>query len=165
MTIAITIEVDVQYGDDLSAAQCAGIPTSQKIVTWVEAALTGLRTEAQLTVRIVSSEESAALNQLYRYKQGPTNVLSFAVDDADNLPVPVLGDIVICAPVVEREAHEQHKEAVAHWAHMVVHGTLHLLDYDHMDDTQSQEMESLEIQILARLGFSDPYHEKPSRIS
>ena len=164
MITAMTIEVDVQYGDDLPDAQCAGMPTAQQITTWVEAALAGLRAEAQLTVRIVSSEEGAALNQTYRHKQGPTNVLSFAVDDADDLPVPLLGDIVICAPVVEREAHEQNKEAVAHWAHMVVHGTLHLLGYDHMDDTQAQEMESLEIQVLARLGFPDPYCEEPSHI-
>ncbi len=164
MITAMTIEVDVQYGDDLSAAQCAGMPTVQQITTWVEATLTGLRAEAQLTVRIVSSEEGAALNQTYRHKQGPTNVLSFAVDDADDLPVPLLGDIVICAPVVEREAHEQNKEAVAHWAHMVVHGTLHLLGYDHMNDTQAQEMESLETQALAGLGFPDPYCEEPSRI-
>lgn len=160
----MTIEIDVQYGDDLSDAQCADIPTAAEIIAWAEAALLGLRQEAQLTVRIVSHEEGATLNQTYRHKQGPTNVLSFATESADDplIPVSLLGDIVICAPVIEREAHEQHKNTVAHWAHMVVHGTLHLSGYDHMDDAQAQEMEFLEIQVLARLGFADPYHEAPT---
>lgn len=161
MTIASTlishIEIDVQYGDDLSDTECAVLPSSRQITQWAEAALTGMRTEAQLTVRIVSSAEGAMLNQAYRHTPGPTNVLSFAMEDADALPVPLLGDIAVCAPVVEREAREQGKEAAAHWAHMVVHGTLHLLGYDHLDDVQAQEMESLETRILARLGFPNPY--------
>ena len=152
-----TIEIDVQYGDDLSGAECAGLPNALQITTWAEAALAGLRSEAQLTVRIVSNAEGEMLNQTYRHKPGPTNVLSFAIEDADELPVPLLGDIVVCAPVVEREAHEQGKEAAAHWAHMVVHGTLHLLGYDHLDDAQAQEMESLETRTLAGLGFPNPY--------
>ena len=152
-----TIEIDVQYGDDLSDAECVDLPNAQKIITWAEAALAGMRAEAQLTVRIVSSAESAMLNQTYRHKQGATNVLSFAIENADELPVPLLGDIAVCAPVVEREACEQGKAATAHWAHMVVHGTLHLLGYDHLNDAQAQEMESLEIRILAGLGFPNPY--------
>ena len=152
-----TIEIDVQYGDDLSGAECVGLPNAQQITTWAEAALAGMRTEAQLTVRIVSNAESAMLNQTYRYKQGATNVLSFAIEDPDGLPVPLLGDIAVCAPVVEREAREQGKEAAAHWAHMVVHGTLHLLGYDHLEDAQAQEMELLETRILAGLGFPNPY--------
>lgn len=155
----------MQYGDDLSGAECAGLPNAQQITTWAEAALAGmpsgapLSSEAQLTVRIVSHAESAMLNQTYRYKQGATNVLSFAVEEADRLPVPILGDIAVCAPVVEREAREQGKEAAAHWAHMVVHGTLHLLGYDHLEDAQAQEMESLETGILAGLGFPNPYND------
>lgn len=170
----MSIEVDVQYGDELSDEQCAELPTPEQITAWIEAALTGVavpvhhrtgapyqaRDEAQLAVRIVGIAEGTALNQTYRHTRGPTNVLSFAVDAAASLPVPLLGDIVICAPVVEREAREQHKEVHAHWAHMVLHGTLHLLGYDHMDDSQAQEMETLETQILAGLGFSDPYNEK-----
>ncbi len=153
----------MQYGDDLSVAECAGLPNARQIITWAEAALAGmpsgaqLSSEAQLTVRIVSSAESAMLNQTYRHKQGATNVLSFAIENTDELPVPLLGDIAVCAPVVEREAREQGKEAAAHWAHMVVHGTLHLLGYDHLEDAQAQEMESLETRILARLGFPNPY--------
>ena len=156
----MTIEVDVQYGEDIPDEQCADMPSPRKIAAWAEAALAGLRTEALLTVRIVSSEEGAALNQTYRHKQGPTNVLSFAVEDTASLPLPLLGDIVICAPVVKREAYDQHKELSAHWAHMVVHGTLHLLGYDHLDDSQAQEMESLETHILTGLGFPNPYHEE-----
>lgn len=149
----------MQYGDDLSDEECAGLPNSAQIITWAEAALAGIRTEAQLTVRIVSSTEGAVLNQTYRHKIGPTNVLSFAIEDAHELPVPLLGDIAVCASVVEREAREQGKEPAAHWAHMVVHGTLHLLGYDHLDDTQAQKMESLETRILARLGFPNPYKD------
>ena len=166
----------MQYGDDLSDAECVDLPNAQKIITWAEAALAGMRTEAQLTVRIVSSAESAMLNKTYRHKQGPTNVLSFAVaafgvlplaalvhpctaEDADELPVPLLGDIAVCAPVVEREAREQGKEAAAHWAHMVVHGTLHLISYDHLEGLQAQEMKALETRILARLGVPNPYND------
>lgn len=133
------------------------MPSPDQVSTWAHAALAGRREEGQLAVRIVGNEEGAALNETYRHKQGPTNVLSFAVEDADLLPVPLLGDIVICAPVVEREAHEQHKETLAHWAHMVVHGALHLLGYDHIDEQEAQAMETLETDILARLGFPDPY--------
>lgn len=160
MTIAKNIEIDVQYGDDLSDTERANLPNPQQIIAWAEAALAGIRAEAQLTVRIVSGAEGAMLNQTYRHKQGATNVLSFAVEDADELPVPLLGDIAVCAPVVEREAREQGKEAAAHWAHMVVHGTLHLLGYDHLDDAQAKKMESLETRILAGLGFPNPYNEE-----
>lgn len=160
MTIANNIEIDVQYGDDLPDTERANLPNPQQIIAWAEASLAGIRAEAQLTVRIVSSAEGAMLNQTYRHKQGPTNVLSFAMDDAHGLPVPLLGDIAVCAPIVAREAREQGKEATAHWAHMVVHGTLHLLGYDHLSDTQAREMESLETRILARLGFPNPYNEE-----
>lgn len=151
----MSIQLDIQYGPELT--QDDAMPSPDQISAWAHAALAGRREEAQLTVRIVGNEEGTALNETYRHKQGPTNVLSFAVEDADLLPLPLLGDIVICAPVVEREAHEQRKEAPAHWAHMVVHGVLHLLGYDHMEEHEAQAMETLETDILARLGFSDPY--------
>lgn len=151
----MSIQVDVQYGPELT--QDDALPSPDQIGAWAHAALAGRRKEGQLTVRVVGNDEGAALNETYRHKQGPTNVLSFAVEDADLLPVPWLGDIVICAPVVEREAREQHKEAPAHWAHMVVHGVLHLLGYDHIDEQEAQAMETVETDILARLGFPDPY--------
>ena len=124
--------------------------------------------EAELGIRIVDEVESAELNQTYRDKPGPTNVLSFpfempdlpegfATDEEDEISANLLGDLVICAPVVAREAAEQGKPEVVHWAHMVVHGMLHLLGYDHLEPAESAEMEEQERQILAGLGIVDPY--------
>lgn len=110
----------------------------------------------ELTIRIVDESESAALNERFRHKAYPTNVLSFPYD-AEALDEPILGDLVICAPVVSREAAEQHKDARAHWAHLVVHGVLHLLGYDHENDADAEHMEARERAILATLGFPDPY--------
>jgi probable rRNA maturation factor len=104
----------------------------------------------------------AQLNQHYRGKPGPTNVLSFPADLPESLQLPLLGDIVICAPVVAREAVEQGKPAAAHWAHMAVHGALHLLGYDHICETEATEMEDLETAILATLGFPCPYPDTVS---
>ena len=118
---------------------------------------------AQLTVRLVDTEEGVALNQDYRHRQGATNVLSFPFGEPFQMQPPLLGDVVICAPVVAAEARQQNKSLLAHWAHLVVHGTLHLLGYDHLGDNQAQEMEALEIMILAQLGFPDPYNEQDSQ--
>src|SRR5690606_41022267 len=133
------------------------VPAPSAMRRWVEAALAGARDEAELAVRIVAEAESAALNSHYRHKEGPTNVLSFPADLPEAVDIPLLGDLVICAPVVAREAGEQDKSLDAHWAHMLVHGTLHLLGYDHIDDTEASEMEALETRILAGLGFPPPY--------
>lgn len=122
---------------------------------WAEAA--GPDGEAELSIRIVGETESAALNRAYRRKDEPTNVLSFACEVPSGVPNTLLGDIVLCAPVVEREAREQGKAAEAHWAHMVVHGVLHLRGYDHQDDAKAERMEALEADILARLGYPHPY--------
>ena len=132
-------------------------PDDPDICRWAEAAYLGGDSEAELTVRIVDEAESAELNQTYRHKAGPTNVLSFPFENPPGLQLPLLGDLVICAPVVEREAGEQDKASQAHWAHMVVHGCLHLQGYDHIQTEQAEQMEALEIDILARLGFSNPY--------
>ncbi|MFZ5595272.1 MAG: rRNA maturation RNase YbeY [Pseudomonadota bacterium] len=154
----MNIEIDVQYGESL-AQQDRFFPSAEQVNAWGGAALAGRCENGQLTVRIVDEVEGAALNEAYRHKTGPTNVLSFAVEDTAFLPVPLLGDIVICAPVVEREAREQGKHAEAHWAHMVIHGVLHLLGYDHVEPDGAQVMEALETAILGRLGFPDPYQE------
>src|SRR5690606_500913 len=111
----------------------------------------------ELSIRIVDRDEIQALNAQYRHKNTPTNVLSFPCELPPAVDVPLLGDIVICAQVVQEEAAAQHKAELSHWAHMVVHGTLHLLGYDHMDDAEANEMESLEIEILNTLGFANPY--------
>ncbi len=132
-------------------------PDDPDICRWAEAAYLGDDGAAEMTVRIVDEAESAELNQTYRHKAGPTNVLSFPFETPPGIDLPLLGDLVICAPVVEREANEQHKPTQAHWAHMVVHGSLHLQGYDHIESHQAEHMEALEIDILARLGFSNPY--------
>lgn len=135
----------------------AGLPAAADIRRWATAALAGGPADAELSVRIVDEKEGAQLNQAYRHKGGATNVLSFPFAAPPYADSPLLGDLVICAPVVEREAREQGKAVAAHWAHMLVHGTLHLLGYDHGGAVQAREMEAREVEILAHLGYPDPY--------
>ena len=134
-------------------------PTDEQFRRWAGAALTGRRGRAELTLRLVDEEESRALNREYRGRDRPTNVLSFPFQVPPEVPSDLLGDLVICAPLVTGEAAEQGKSTEAHWAHLVVHGILHLLGYDHQRLPESREMEALEIRILAGLGFSDPYRQ------
>jgi probable rRNA maturation factor len=151
-----------------TASVAKNLPDETQIRRWVEAVLRDRLDEAALGIRIVDEDESAELNQTYRDKPGPTNVLSFpfempelpegfASHEEDEIPANLLGDLVICAPVVAREAAEQGKPEAVHWAHMVVHGVLHLLGYDHLEPAEAAEMEELERQILAGLGIVDPY--------
>lgn len=136
------------------------IPTESELAHWVEVAVDEIDSPSsgELTVRMVDEGESADLNGRYRGKASPTNVLSFPFDAPDNLPIEFpLGDLVVCAAVVEKEAREQGKELEAHWAHMVIHGLLHLLGMDHIESAEAEAMESREIAILAKLGFPDPY--------
>ncbi len=149
---AMTPIVDLQIA---TADDC--IPSEQQFETWVRAALPADKQNAELTIRIVGTVESQTLNSQYRHKDSPTNVLSFPSDLPPELELPLLGDLVICAPVVESEALQQHKTLDAHWAHMVVHGVLHLLGFDHVEDDQAEVMEQLEIDILAVLNYADPY--------
>ena len=130
----------------------AGIPAASSLRQWAQSAL---RKKGALTIRIVNEEESETLNSRYRHKQKPTNVLSFGYGERG-----VLGDLVICAPVVEREAKEQGKTVRAHWAHMVVHGCLHLQGHEHEKEAEATAMEALEIRILGKLGFNNPYQEQ-----
>ena len=141
------------------ATEGEGLPAPEQVSTWIRAVLSERMEQAEVTIRIVGESEAAALNRRYRGRRGPTNVLAFPFEAAVRLEVPLLGDIVICAPVVQREAEEQRKDAQAHWAHMVVHGTLHLLGYDHHTPLQAHQMESLEQTVLATLGFPNPYAE------
>jgi probable rRNA maturation factor len=149
----VSVEVVVQYAVDPPTA----LPSKKTITIWVKAALAGRREEAQVTVRIVDEEEGSELNQRWRKRAGPTNVLSFSSTGLELIAPALLGDIVICAPVVEREAQHQRKALRAHWAHMVIHGTLHLLGLDHIEEQQALIMEQLETEILGRLGYADPY--------
>ena len=137
--------------------QETGLPTAEQIEQWATAAVQPQSDEVEMTVRIVDEAESHELNLNYRGKDRPTNVLSFPFECPDEVELPLLGDLVICRQVVEREAQEQDKPVMAHWAHMVVHGSLHLLGYDHIKDDEAEEMESLETQIMTGLGFADPY--------
>ena len=139
----------------------SGLPQLSQFERWAEAALGAMDITAagELVVRLVDEAESAALNHTYRQKQGSTNVLSFPFEAPPGLPVEEmpLGDLVVCAPVIAREAAEQGKTESAHWAHMVIHGVLHLLGMDHIDPQQAERMEAKEIEILSALGFADPY--------
>ena len=141
----------------IACEQETGLPTAEQIEQWATAAVQPQSDEVEMTVRIVDEAESHALNLNYRGKDRPTNVLSFPFECPDEVELPLLGDLVICRQVVEREAQEQDKPVMAHWAHMVVHGSLHLLGYDHIENDEAEEMESLETQIMTGLGFADPY--------
>lgn len=134
-------------------------PTSALLRKWASSALRKKIKSAEMTIRIVDTDEMTQLNSTYRHKTGPTNVLSFPfmLPDEINTDIPILGDIVICADVVNREANEQNKTQEAHWAHMIVHGVFHLLGFDHETDHEAEIMETLEIETLHHLGFVNPY--------
>ena len=136
-----------------------GVPGEKQFQAWAQLAWLGDE-PSEVTIRIVDVPESQALNHQYRGKDKPTNVLSFPFEAPAGITVPLAGDLVICAPVVEKEAREQHKEPVAHWAHMVVHGMLHLQGYDHIEDEEAEVMEALEVRLLAQLGFGNPYQSE-----
>lgn len=153
------IDLDLQL-----AYEGQDIPTQAQFQLWVETTLSTFKEQAELSIRIVDNEESQALNHEYRGKDKPTNVLSFPFEipselahlDADEIGY-LIGDLIICAPVVELEAQQQNKQLMHHWAHMVVHGCLHLLGYDHINDDEAEIMENLERDILSKLEISDPY--------
>ena len=149
----MTLTVDVQI-----ASSSPDVPAEAHIVRWARAAA-GDR-DAELSVRVVDAEEGAALNESFRRGAGATNVLSFPFEAPEITDPPLLGDVVICAPVVAREAQAQGKAAQAHYAHMVVHGVLHLLGHEHDRDEDAERMEALEREVLAGLGFADPYAER-----
>ena len=154
----VRLEVSVGY-----ALPRTGIPAATSFRKWAAAALDGRIREADLAIRIVGSKEGRALNRHYRGKDYATNVLSFPAEVAEGVKLPkgvkmpLLGDLVICAPVVAREAKEQGKRPNDHYAHLTVHGVLHLLGWDHEDEREAECMEQLEREILATLGISDPY--------
>ena len=149
--------MSVTLGLQLASASTDGLPTEAQLQGWLDGTILGFQQEAEVTVRIVDEAESNELNLTYRGKDKPTNVLSFPFEAPPGLELPLLGDLVICRQVVEREAEEQGKPLMAHWAHMVVHGSLHLLGYDHIEDEEAEEMEALERDIMQELGFADPY--------
>jgi len=151
------IEVNVQYTTDWP-----DLPNEKQLRLWVETALDGLKENAELTIRIVDEDEGTQLNERWRKSQGPTNVLSFTHEGETEIVPDLLGDIVVCAPVVTREAKEQNKNIDAHWAHMVIHGVLHLNGFDHIKPEDADCMENLEIKILEELNYNNPYLITPS---
>jgi len=153
----MTVTVDLQ-----NASNVKSVPLRRDFKRWAAAALAQLapaqpagQAKSRLSIRIVDETESAELNSHYRHKQGATNILSFPVPPG--LPEALLGDLAICASVVAREAKEQNKTLDAHWAHLTVHGVLHLKGYDHEEPSEADTMEAIEKQILAHLGYQDPY--------
>ena len=157
-TPCMTIGERTSAGVDVQCAcPASGVPAPAEIARWAEAALAGRSEDAEMTVRVVDEAEGAALNASYRRRAGATNVLAFAFDAPELPALRILGDVVVCAPVAAREARAQSKRIEAHWAHLVVHGTLHLLGYDHGEPGPAREMEAAEREILGRLGYPDPY--------
>jgi len=150
------VEFEVQR-----VSKSASIPDDEQFQLWAEAALDGRGKNFSLSIRVVDEDEAQRFNRQYRDKDYATNVLSFPAELPEGLPEVVrrsqLGDLLICAPVVKREAAEQQQSEVDHWAHLLVHGVLHLLGFDHEEPAEAEVMEALEIEILANLGISDPY--------
>ena len=149
----MSIELDLQ----LAVENENGLPSFDEFHRWLCSAIEKFQPQAEVTVRIVDEEESHQLNHEYRGKDKSTNVLSFPFEAPPGMEIDLLGDLIICRQVVEQEAKEQDKPLMAHWAHMVVHGSLHLLGYDHIEDDEAEEMESLETEIMQGMGFEDPY--------
>lgn len=149
----MTIELDLQ----IAVEDTQKLPSESEFHNWLSAAVRLFQQQAEVTIRLVDQAESQQLNRDYRGKDKPTNVLSFPFEAPPGMEMDLLGDLIICKQVVEQEAIDQNKPLMAHWAHMVVHGTLHLLGYDHIDDDEADEMESLEAEIMQGLGFNDPY--------
>lgn len=147
------------------AADSTFIPSAATLKKWAKTTLQNKLASAEVTLRIVDKPEIQTLNNTFRHKDKPTNVLSFPFKTLAgiNLKIPILGDIVICADIVNEEAEHQQKPAKAHWAHMVVHGMLHLLGFDHENDTDAEKMEHEEIIILHALGFENPYIDKGNK--
>ena len=141
-------------------SQSKQLPDQDQFQYWVDAVLKDESQDSELVIRIVDEAEMTQFNEQYRDKKGSTNILSFPFEAPEGVDSNLLGDLLVCAPVVEKEAQQQHKELDHHWAHMIVHGVLHLLGYDHVDDQDAEEMEALEVKILKTIKIKNPYEEK-----
>ena len=146
--------LDVQIIDKLAES-----PSKDQFQYWIDNTLSEYDRDTELVIRIVDEQDMANLNQQYRNKKGATNILSFPFEIPDGFELDLLGDLVICASIVEREAKQQHKELEAHWAHIVIHGVLHLLGFDHIGEDEAELMEAKEIKILQKINISNPYLE------
>jgi len=151
--MSITVDID-------NVSTNKNVPSHTNMAHWVKHVLSHeAKTDAELSIRIVDKDEIQQLNASYRNKDKPTNVLSFPAELPEAVEIPLLGDIIICAPIVEEEAREQQKSTDSHWAHMLIHGTLHLLGYDHIDDSEADIMETIEIKLMQSLKFDSPYQD------
>ena len=153
----MAVELDIQQ-----ASHAKNLPSDQQLYIWADQALSSFSKPEkpfELTIRLVDLDESQQLNNQYRNKNKPTNVLSFPFEIPEGVDINLLGDIIICCDIVTKEANEQQKDLMSHWAHMVIHGCLHLLGYDHIEDNDAVEMESIEIDMLEKLGINNPYTE------
>lgn len=156
-----TIRKNNYHLDLQRAAQAKAIPSRRSFLYWIQTTLQQQKIkQAEITLRIVTKKESAYLNATYRHKTGPTNILSFPFAAPPGISSDLLGDLVICASLVAKEAREQDKPVRAHWAHLTIHGVLHLLGYDHIKNKDAEIMEKLEIKLLKKLGFADPYQDR-----
>ncbi|MDC7714511.1 rRNA maturation RNase YbeY [Vogesella sp. LYT5W] len=157
----LAARLDLTLEDRLEAEQ--PLPAGKQWRRWCQAALQRDVRKAQVSLLVVDEAEGRALNRDYRGKDYATNVLSFALNEGDTVAgMPLFGDLVFCAPVVAREAAEQGKSLDAHYAHLVVHGMLHLQGFDHEADDEAEAMEALETVILGKLGYADPYAAEKS---
>lgn len=148
----MSVNLDLQI-----ACNNTDLPNLASFQRWAEVALQGRRLRSELCIRVVSAEESQELNRTWRDKDSATNVLSFPFEAPPGIPCELIGDLVICADVVTQEAEAQQKPVDAHWAHMVIHGILHLIGFDHINEAEAEEMEAVEIALLAQLGYANPY--------
>ena len=156
-TVCPAITLDYQLAEDIT--QHDRLPSSENLSKWIRATLAGINHSKaiEVCIRVVSEHESQSLNANYRNKDKPTNVLSFESDLPDFVDSDYIGDLVVCAAVLEQESEEQHKVLEQHWAHICIHGLLHLLGYDHMSEQEAEKMEAIEVAILAELNIGNPY--------
>lgn len=136
------------------------LPSKEQFQFWIDAVLTDNSEDSEIVIRIIDETEMIQFNEQYRNKEGSTNILSFPFHPPDEIESKLLGDLLICAPIVEKEALLQHKKVEHHWAHMTIHGLLHLLGYDHIDNAEAEKMEALEIKLLKTIKITNPYEEK-----
>jgi probable rRNA maturation factor len=149
----------MNYLDIQIATESGDYPSEQQFQSWVDTVLSDRNQDGEVVIRLVDTAESAELNQQYRHKTGPTNILSFPFEAPPGIEMDLLGDLVICAPLILQEAQQQHKQPADHWAHITIHGILHLLGYDHIVEADAEAMEALEIKLLNMLNIANPYQE------
>ena len=150
----LDIQIATEYRD---------YPSEQQFQLWVDTVLKDANVDSEIVIRLIDNEESAELNQQYRHKVGPTNILSFPFEAPEGIEMDLLGDLAVCAPLIAEEARQQGKPLLHHWAHITIHGVLHLLGYDHIENGEADEMETLEIALLSQLNIPNPYQEESTQ--